>query len=320
MFRPLLRLILTSETKKHRSGSAFHIDPNCTHAWNAPIIGRKRWIFYPPGVDPPGVYPSPDGDDVCMPISIGEWFLTHWDEHVRRRRDPDPARRPMECTACPGDVLFVPHGWWHMVLNIGDRDDDHDVRGASVALTRNYVSASNLPDVLRFLDTQVGQISGCRDRRGEAIAPEDLGREFRMALRGAAALERAGVGNADNDEKKCCDETPAYEIRRGKEGKWADLLEKSEARAKEGWGCDAWRDLSSPTLPSNDAGRALNGGIDTTKAAENQGRGATTAGFSILARAKRPAFASDAGDTRAGGGGGAVSSSSASEGFSFSFL
>jgi hypothetical protein len=141
-----------------------------------------------------------------------------------------------------------------------------------------------------------------------------------MALRGAAALERAGVGNADNDEKKCCDETPAYEIRRGKEGKWADLLEKSEARAKEGWGCDAWRDLSSPTLPSNDAGRALNGGIDTTKAAENQGRGATTAGFSILARAKRPLFASDAGDTRAGGGGGAVSSSSASEGFSFSFL
>ena len=58
--------------------------------------------------------------------------------------------------ACPGVVLFVPHGWWHMLMNIGDRDDDHDGWGASVVLTRNYVSASNLPDVLRFLDTRVG--------------------------------------------------------------------------------------------------------------------------------------------------------------------
>jgi len=91
-----------------RSGSCFHIDPNCTHAWNAPIIGRKRWIFYPPGVTPPGVFPSPNGDDVCMPISIGEWFLTFWDQHVERRKDPDVKRRPLECTACPGDVLFVP--------------------------------------------------------------------------------------------------------------------------------------------------------------------------------------------------------------------
>lgn len=98
----------SSSTTPFRSGSCFHIDPNCTHAWNAPIIGRKRWIFYPPGVTPPGVFPSPSGDDVCMPISIGEWFLTFWDQHVERRKDPDVKRRPLECTACPGDVLFVP--------------------------------------------------------------------------------------------------------------------------------------------------------------------------------------------------------------------
>eukprot|EP00804_Cyclotella_cryptica_P022347 CCRYP_015915-RA/>CCRYP_015915-RA protein AED:0.15 eAED:0.15 QI:1372/1/1/1/1/1/2/1733/511 len=96
-----------------RSGSCFHIDPNCTHAWNAPIIGRKRWIFYPPGVTPPGVFPSPSGDDVCMPISLGEWFLTFWDAHVERRKDPDPRRRPLECTACPG-MYFL----FHMVGGI----------------------------------------------------------------------------------------------------------------------------------------------------------------------------------------------------------
>mmetsp|Transcript_26744 Transcript_26744/g.40152 ORF Transcript_26744/g.40152 Transcript_26744/m.40152 type:complete len:612 (+) Transcript_26744:20-1855(+) len=156
-----------------RSFSNFHIDPNCTHAWNAPLLGRKRWIFYPPGVNPPGVHPSPNGDDVVMPISLGEWFLTHYNDHVRQRNNPDVKKRPLECTVYPGDILFVPHGWWHCVLNLDD--------GMSVALTQNYVSRSNLPDVLRFLKMKPQQISGCRDRP-EAIQPEDLLHAFTSRL------------------------------------------------------------------------------------------------------------------------------------------
>jgi hypothetical protein len=58
-----------------RSGSLFHIDPNQTNAWNLCIRGRKKWIFYPPGVAPPGVECSPDGADVVVPISTGEFFV-----------------------------------------------------------------------------------------------------------------------------------------------------------------------------------------------------------------------------------------------------
>jgi hypothetical protein len=47
-----------------QSGSAFHIDPNCTHAWNMPLVGDKLWIFYPPGVPPPGVVVESGGDEV----------------------------------------------------------------------------------------------------------------------------------------------------------------------------------------------------------------------------------------------------------------
>ena len=156
-----------------RSGSAFHIDPNCTHAWNAPLSGRKRWIFYPPGVSPPGVLPSADGDDVIMPISIGEWYFTFWDEHVKNRSNPHVNMRPIECTVEPGSILFVPHGWWHTVLNLDDN---------SIALTQNYVSASNLPNVLRFLDQKIDHISGCRDRQ-DAVKPETLRSEFVKALK-----------------------------------------------------------------------------------------------------------------------------------------
>jgi len=156
-----------------RSGSSFHIDPNATHAWNAPIVGRKRWIFYPPGSTPPGVYPSPSGDDVIMPISLGEWFLTHWDAHVIETKNPDKSKRPFECIVHPGDIIFVPHGWWHCVLNIDD--------GMSIALTQNYVSQSNLPDVLRFLKKNISQVSGCRDRP-EAVKADVLGEVFEEGL------------------------------------------------------------------------------------------------------------------------------------------
>ena len=156
-----------------RSGSVFHIDPNATHAWNAAIVGRKRWIFYPPGVTPPGVLPSEDGDSVALPLSVGEWLFSFWDEHLERTRSAPPLERPLECTTMPGDVCFVPHGWWHMVVNLDDMN---------IAITHNYVSASNLSNVLRFLDEKEDQISGCRDRQ-ESVKPDALRAEFLRALR-----------------------------------------------------------------------------------------------------------------------------------------
>lgn len=92
-----------------RSGSVFHIDPNATHAWNACIQGRKRWIFYPPGDPPPGVIPSADGDEVALPFSVGEWIIQYWTEHMKQYKKRPFGSRPMECTTFPGDVIFVPH-------------------------------------------------------------------------------------------------------------------------------------------------------------------------------------------------------------------
>lgn len=138
--------------------------------------------------------------------TLGEWFLTHYNDHVKQRYHPDVNKRPLECTVEPGDILFVPHGWWHCVLNLDD--------GMSVGLTQNYVSKSNLPDVLRFLETKQQQISGCRDR-SEAIQPENLLEEFRNRLRECRpqllveAQKLADSGwhcAAWNDGEKSCDD------------------------------------------------------------------------------------------------------------------
>jgi hypothetical protein len=48
---------------------------------------------------------------------------------------------PLETICEAGEVMFVPRGWWHCVLNVDD----------TVAVTQNYVSDCNLADVLQFL-------------------------------------------------------------------------------------------------------------------------------------------------------------------------
>jgi hypothetical protein len=94
----------------------------------------------------------------------GEWLLTFWQYHLDARRDADPSRRPLEILQRPGEVVFVPHGYWHMVVNLEE----------SVALTHNYVSTSNLADCLRFLREKTEQISGVGNRNKDRLQPEDV--------------------------------------------------------------------------------------------------------------------------------------------------
>ncbi|XP_057805276.1 arginine-specific demethylase JMJ22 [Salvia miltiorrhiza] len=132
------------------SGSSFHIDPNSTSAWNAVVRGSKKWVLFPPDVVPPGVHPSPDGAEVACPVSIIEWFMNFYNATKTW------AKRPVECICKAGEVIFVPNGWWHLVINLQD----------SVAITQNFASRRNLLNVLDFLKRPNAStlVSGTRDR------------------------------------------------------------------------------------------------------------------------------------------------------------
>ena len=150
-FRPDYRWLIVGPAK---SGSVFHIDPNATSAWNAVIRGSKRWILYPPEFGaPPGVHVSEDGADVATPMAITEWYASFFSNHQRLKRQTQQTgtNGPLECTVREGELLFVPHHWFHQALNL---------ESDTIAVTQNYVSSVNLPFVLEFLKNKPGQVSG----------------------------------------------------------------------------------------------------------------------------------------------------------------
>ena len=92
---------------------------------------------------PPGVYVSEDQSEVTSPLSIAEWLLTFHEE----------ARNTLGCVegiCYEGEVLHVPSGWWHLVVNLSP----------SVAITQNFVPEAHLKEVLLFLRDKPNQVSG----------------------------------------------------------------------------------------------------------------------------------------------------------------
>lgn len=145
-YRPDHRWLIVGGT---RSGSSWHIDPNATSAWNACVYGRKKWILCPPKKPPPGVDASEDGTNVTSPISLFEWFRVFYGSLAQMRKEAPPgATVALEATLGPGEILFVPSGWWHCCLNVEP----------SLAVTQNYAPRSWARPIWKYL--QGGESKG----------------------------------------------------------------------------------------------------------------------------------------------------------------
>ncbi|KAK7474977.1 hypothetical protein BaRGS_00033788 [Batillaria attramentaria] len=82
------------------SGLTFH-----THydAWNGMVFGKKRWFVYPDNKSPPG----------GMKFTNREWYEIIYPKLTREHR-------PLECVQEEGEIIYVPEGYYHAVMNIGD--------------------------------------------------------------------------------------------------------------------------------------------------------------------------------------------------------
>jgi histone arginine demethylase JMJD6 len=89
-----------------------HMDIWRTHAWLSQLVGRKRWILFPP-----------EQSDLLYDYQVDP-------ERPDLKRFPLYRHaRPVECTIGPGDTIFVPTGWAHWVVSMDP----------TISLTSNYM-------------------------------------------------------------------------------------------------------------------------------------------------------------------------------------
>jgi hypothetical protein len=99
------------------SGSNIHIDPLATSAWNMLLIGRKLWILFPPDIDESELksatsLSSESNEDPLDFCAVG------WMVHVLTNLSVDVYSRRVQFVQQKGETIFVPPGWWHVVLNL----------------------------------------------------------------------------------------------------------------------------------------------------------------------------------------------------------
>ena len=113
------------------------------------IVGRKLWSFYPPGVIPPGISVHKQSGGVGGDTDADEYRVespssSHWFRYVlpnllkqstqKGSRDDTADLTPILHMQLPGQIIFIPAGWWHCTINIDN----------SVALTQNVIRKENL--------------------------------------------------------------------------------------------------------------------------------------------------------------------------------
>jgi hypothetical protein len=168
------------------SKSALHIDTSGTHAWLCQLIGKKRWKLF-------------------SPSDVPDSYLVEGADAFR----PDRARYPRLVTAAcweatlePGETMFVPYGWRHQVQNIGP----------SLALTGNYVDASNYVDCVTHLDKRASGLRAALEdvlvlkckalhNRTEASDSREVKWEKRWLRAGLRFAHRTKLGSLAQLEK-----------------------------------------------------------------------------------------------------------------------
>lgn len=86
-----------------------------TSAWNTLTTGHKRWCLFPPGI-PKSVYDPPMKPFDREAVS---WFHHVYPRFAENDFELGKKYGMIQVIQKPGETMFVPGGWPHIVMNLG---------------------------------------------------------------------------------------------------------------------------------------------------------------------------------------------------------
>ena len=121
------------------SSSDMHIEPLMSNAWNAVISGRKLWLLFPPEQEE-FLY---SGRVNALKPEFDRYPLFH-------------RAKPFIYIQNPGEIIFIPSGWWHQVINEQPCISiaEYFVNECNVRQVRDYLANMRLTDRARQVITQ----------------------------------------------------------------------------------------------------------------------------------------------------------------------
>lgn len=129
-----------------------HTDVGKSYSWSANVCGQKRWLLVPPSDAHllqdrymKGAAPTFDEDPNLYP-------------NIQQAQD-----RALEVYQGAGDIIFVPSGWYHLVVNTKD----------TISINHNWFNATNLHWVAHHVHLEGMQAEqAIEDCRGLASAED----------------------------------------------------------------------------------------------------------------------------------------------------
>lgn len=103
-----------------------HADVYCSYSWSVNIIGKKKWILFPPGEEI-----KIQGSSLNLPMLFDNEQCNdiNYYEVIQEK----------------GDGLFVPSGWYHQVVNVLD----------TISINHNWINACNIDHVWNALQKNI---------------------------------------------------------------------------------------------------------------------------------------------------------------------
>lgn len=102
------------------SWTPFHTDVFGSYSWSANVGGYKKWIFFPRSTEPQNVY------DIFEKVPKSD----HFDFKLKHHENFSY----FEVIQGPGEVIFVPSGWFHQVENLTD----------TLSINHNWCNGTNI--------------------------------------------------------------------------------------------------------------------------------------------------------------------------------